>query len=82
MSRRRSRMMPTVWLDWSPEIAAAFGLVPAGWSPPLRVKISGGLRHSTMTARFRTPRGFTSTARVRIADVAATLSGAAGGDAR
>lgn len=68
--RPRRKRLPDVWLDWSPEIARAFGLVPSGWTPPLRVKVSGGLNHSTMAARFRTPQGFTSTARVRIVTLA------------
>jgi hypothetical protein len=67
MARRRKRfLLPTVWLDWTPEIASLFALVPATWQPPVRVRVSGGLHHATFTARFRTPAGFVSTARVRV----------------
>ncbi|MFN3582588.1 hypothetical protein [Phenylobacterium sp.] len=78
--RRRRPLLPTVWLDWTPDIARLFALVPANWTPPLRVKVSGGLRHATVAARFRTPAGHVSTARVRLDEAAqdlATVSAAA-----
>jgi len=71
--RRRRFLLPTVWLDWTPAIARLFSLVPVDWTPPLRVRVSGGLRHATVSARFKTPGGFPSTARVRIG--AADLAG-------
>lgn len=71
--RKRQRLLPTVWLDWSPAIARLFALVPADWEPPHQVRIRGGLQHATVSARFRTPGGFPSTARVRIG--AADLAG-------
>lgn len=65
-SRKGQRLLPTVWLDWTPDVASLFALVPQDWSPPLRVRVSGGLRHTTFAARFLTPAGFHSTARVRL----------------
>lgn len=64
--RKRRDRLPTVWLDWSPAVAQLFALVPADWRPPLRVRIRGGLQHATVSARFMTPCGHPSTARVRI----------------
>lgn len=65
--RNRRNLLQTVWLDWTPEIARLFTLVPADWTPPLRVRVSGGLRHVTMVARYRSPEGHPATARVRLA---------------
>lgn len=64
--RRRSAFCHTVLLDWTPEIARLFALVPADWTPPLKVRVSGGLAHTTFSARFHTPGGHPSTARVRL----------------
>jgi hypothetical protein len=68
MARNRPRrdLLRTVWLDWTPEISRLFSLVPRSWSPPLRVRVTGGLQHVTVCARYRTPAGHYSTATVRI----------------
>lgn len=73
--RRKRRPLPTVWLDWTPEVAGLFGLVPRGWSPPLRVRLSGGLQNTTVSARFVTPAGHPNTAHVRLGPDGQALRG-------
>jgi hypothetical protein len=53
-------------VDWTPDIAQLFGLVPDSWTPPAKARISAGRFHNTVSARFRTADGWTNTARVRI----------------
>lgn len=67
MSRRRTiARTRIVWLDWTPAVAGLFGLVPKEWAPPLQVKVVGGLKRSTWSARFTAPDGSVTTARVRL----------------
>lgn len=67
MSRRKRKLLiPTVWLDWTPEIAALFRLVPADWTPPEKVRVCGSAHRRTWSARFRTPEGRVNTARLRL----------------
>ncbi len=70
MSRRprKPRRPQILWIDWTDQAAQLFRLVPPewGWTPPARIKVVRGLRHSTFSARFTTPEGATNTARVRV----------------
>ncbi len=68
MTRRRpKRRVPApVHVDWTAWFAEMFELIPAGWTPPKRVRLSGSAAHFTVTARFVDPLGNPATARVRI----------------
>lgn len=75
MSRRKIRRAAGfVMVDWTPDIAQLFDLVPQDWSPPAKARISAGKAHNTVSARFKTPAGFVSTARVRIERVKGVLT--------
>ena len=68
MAKRRNlkRSPLTVMVDWTPDVARLFGIVPSDWTPPAKVRISAGKAHNTVSARFRTSDGWINTARVRI----------------
>ncbi len=64
MTRRRRKSAQSQ-LTWTPDLAEMF-LAPATWTPPGSVKVWRARHHITMTARFVTPMGFVSTAKVRL----------------
>lgn len=55
-----------MWIGWVPEMAELFSLVAADWTPPTQVKAHRAKVHTTIVARFTTPAGHTTTAKVRI----------------
>lgn len=65
-ARKPRQIVPTVYWDWSPEIAAMFNPIIASWTPPRKVRVSQGRKHVTISARFMTDRGFPNTARLRL----------------
>ena len=68
MTRRRKKrpIVPTTWIEWAPEFAELFRLVPSDWARPAKVRISAGRAHHTLTARFRSPAGHTVTSSLRL----------------
>ena len=64
--RNKARGRKTIWLDWTPAIADLFDLVPSAWAPPSKVRLTSGRDAGTLSARFVDPRGFPTTARLRL----------------
>jgi hypothetical protein len=67
MSRRPKRKpCARVSWEWTPDVAALFLALPAGWTPPARVSVCPGKAHVTLLARFRTAEGHINTGKVRL----------------
>ena len=62
MPKRRSPVRKMV--DLTPEIRAAFTLVPEDWAEPARVCIATGAARTTITAIFRPQGGASVTAKL------------------
>lgn len=67
MSRRPKRKpYARVSWEWTPDVAALFGPLVTGWTPPARVTVCPGKAHVTLLARFRTAQGHINTGKVRL----------------
>lgn len=51
---------------WSPNMAAVFGKLVEGWTPPASVRISPGKHHVTVSGVFTDEKGLTLAARCRV----------------